>query len=217
MPVSRRSFLGALKPGGVALSPAFIAARGREASTAGATNPAPDAASAILLDSNENPLGPGPAAMDALTRAFVDAGRYPTNARPNMADLRAAIASRVSVKPENVALGAGSWEILRTSVRLYTSSSRHLVTAAPSFENPERMAEQLGVGVRRVPVGKDGRLDLEAMAQAAKWAGLIFFCNPNNPTSTLHPAKAVAEFVARVHKESPDTTILIDEAYHDYV
>jgi histidinol-phosphate aminotransferase len=218
MPVSRRSFLGALKPAASALPLAFVAARGREAAiAAGALNPPPPDASAILLDSNENPLGPGPTAMDALTRAFVDAGRYPSNARPNMADLRAAIASRVSVKPENVALGAGSWEILRTAVRLYTSSSRHLVTAAPSFENPERMAEQLGVGVRRVPVDKDGRIDLEGMAQAAKWAGLVFLCNPNNPTSTLHPAKAVAEFVARVGKESPDTAILIDEAYHDYV
>jgi histidinol-phosphate aminotransferase len=218
MPVSRRSFLGALKPAASAVPLAFVAARGREASAAaGEMNPPPPDASAIQLDSNENPLGPGPAAMDALTGAFVDAGRYPSNARPNMADLRAAIARRVSVKPENVALGAGSWEILRTAVRLYTSSSRHLVTAAPTFEQPEKMAEQLGVGVRRVPVDKDGRLDLDQMAQAARWAGMVFLCNPNNPTSTLHPARAIAEFVARVRKESPDTAILIDEAYHDYV
>ena len=218
MPVSRRSFLGALSPGTPAFSPAFVAARGREAFTAqGVSAPAPPPASAILLDSNENPLGPGPAAMDALTRAFADAGRYPSNARPSMADLRAAIARRVAVQPENVALGAGSWELLRTAVRLYTSSARPLVTAAPSFELPETMAKQLGVGVRRVPVDKDGRLDLDQMAQAARWAGLIFLCNPNNPTSTVHPAGAVAEFVARVRKESPETAILIDEAYHDYV
>jgi histidinol-phosphate aminotransferase len=218
MPVSRRSFLGALKPAASAFPLPFVAARGREAFTAaGELNPPPPDASAILLDSNENPLGPGPAAMDALTRAFVDAGRYPSNARPNMADLRAAIARRVSVTPENVALGAGSWEILRIAVRLYTSSSRPLVTAAPTYEQPEKMAQQLGVGVRSVPVDKDGRLDLDRMAQAARWAGLVFVCNPNNPTSTLHPARAVAEFVARVRKESPETTILIDEAYHDYV
>jgi histidinol-phosphate aminotransferase len=220
MPVSRRSFLGLLSPRAAALSPAFVAARGREAFTAepnpaAAAAAAPDAA--ILLDSNENPIGPGTAAMDALTRAFVDAGRYPTNARPSMGDLRAAVARRLGVQPENVTLGAGSGELLRTAVRLYGSSSRHLVTAAPSFEQPERMAEQLGIGVRRVPVDKDGRLDLEAMAQAARWAGLVFLCNPNNPTSTLHPARAVAEFVARVRRESPDTAILIDEAYHDYV
>jgi len=218
MPVSRRSFLGTLSPTAAAHSPAFVAARGREAFTAqGASTPLPPSAAAIQLDSNENPLGPGPAAMDALTRAFVDAGRYPTNARPSMGDLRAAIARRVSVKPENVSMGAGSWELLRIAVRLYTSSSRPLVTAAPTFEQPEKMAEQLGIGVRRVPVDKDGRLDLEAMAQAARWAGLIFLCNPNNPTSTLHPARAITEFVTRVSRESPDTAILIDEAYHDYV
>jgi histidinol-phosphate aminotransferase len=217
MPVSRRSFLGTLSPAAAAYSPAFVAARGREAFTAqGASTPAPSGA-AIQLDSNENPLGPGPAAMDALTRAFVDAGRYPTNARPSMGDLREAIARRASVKPENVSMGSGSWELLRIAVRLYTSPSRPLVTAAPTFEMPEKTAEQLGVGVRRVPVDKDGRLDLEAMAQAARWAGLVFLCNPNNPTSTLHPGRAVADFVARVGQESPDTAILIDEAYHDYV
>jgi histidinol-phosphate aminotransferase len=216
MPVSRRSFLGTLSPRTAAYSPAFVAARGREAFTAGGAAPtAPD--DAIKLSSNENPLGPGRAAMDALTRAFADAGRYPTNARPSMGDLRAAMARRVSVRPENVTLGAGSGELLRTAVRLYGSSSRHLVTAAPSFEQPERMAEQLGIGVRRVPVDKDGRLDLDRMAQAARWAGLVFLCNPNNPTSTLHPARAIADFVARVRQESPDTAILIDEAYHDYV
>jgi len=218
MPVSRRSFLGAISPGTAALSPAFVAARGREAAIAGsAAAPGPRAAASILLDSNENPLGPGPATMEALRGAFVDAGRYPTNARPSMGDLREAIARRVSVKPENVALGAGSWELLRLGVRLYTSSSRPLVTAAPTFEQPEKMAEQLGVGVRRVSVDKDGRLDLDAMARAARWGGLVFLCNPNNPTSTVHPARAVADFVARVRQESPDTAILIDEAYHDYV
>src|SRR5437867_4613179 len=217
MPVSRRSFLGAISPGTAAHSPAFIAARGREAFTAGGASAAPPSDAKILLDSNENPLGPGPAAMEALTRAFVDAGRYPTNARPSMSDLREAIARRVSVRPENVAMGAGSWELLRTAVRLYGSSSRQLVTAAPTFEQPEKMAEQLGIGVRRVRVDQDGRLDLDAMAQAARWAGLVFLCNPNNPTSTVHPARAVTEFVTRVRKESPDTAVLIDEAYHDYV
>jgi histidinol-phosphate aminotransferase len=217
MPFSRRTFLNPFGP--ASPSPAMVAARGREASFAEAYAGTPPAtpASAIVLDSNENPLGPGPAAMEALRRAFVDAGRYPTNARPSMGELRETIARRVSVKPENIALGSGSWEILRTAVRLYTSSSRPLVTGAPSYESPERMAEQLGVGVRKVPVDKDGRLDLGKMAEAAHWAGLVFLCNPNNPTSTVHSARDVSEFVARVQRESPETAILIDEAYHDYV
>jgi histidinol-phosphate aminotransferase len=219
MSVSRRSFL-ALTPALAGLAPAAVAARGREAAVgAGAAASARPSArgNEILLDSNENPLGPGPRAMEALERAFADAGRYPTNARPSMGELRETIARKHSVRPENVVLGAGSWELLRSAVRLHTSSSRHLVTAAPSFEQPERTAEQLGSPVRRVPVDEDGALDLERMAQAARWAGLVFLCNPNNPTGTVHSARAVAEFVLRVRRESPETAILIDEAYHDYV
>ena len=60
-------------------------------------------------------------------------------------------------------------------------------------------------------------LDLDAMAEAAKGAGMIFFCNPNNPTGTVHNAAAVEKFVRRVKQTSPDTRILIDEAYIDYV
>jgi histidinol-phosphate aminotransferase len=219
MPLSRRSFLTVAARGDDASpSSAFMAARGREAAVAegdadaGAAEPV-----VIRISSNENPLGPGTTAVQAFVRAFQDAGRYPTNARPSMGDLRDTIARKVSVRPENIALGAGSWELLRTAVRLYTSSSRPLVTASPSFENPEQMAEQLGVGVKRIPVDKEGRLDLDKMAQAARWSGLVFFCNPNNPTGTVHSAKAMAEFVARVRRESPETAILIDEAYHDYV
>jgi len=223
MPLSRRSFLGSVgHREATPLSTAWVAARGREAAVAEGSSSldaeaAPINVAEIKIDSNENPLGPGPAAIEALTQAFKDAGRYPTNARPSMGDLRETIARRLSVRPENVALGSGSWELLRNAVRLYTSTSRHLVTASPSFENPQDMAAELGVPVKRIPVDKDGRLDLDKMAQAARWAGLVFFCNPNNPTSSLHPAKAVAEFVSRVRRESPDTAILIDEAYHDYV
>jgi histidinol-phosphate aminotransferase len=61
------------------------------------------------------------------------------------------------------------------------------------------------------------RLDVEPMIAASKGAGLVFFNNPNNPTATVHGAKTVADFVTRVRQASPDTVILIDEAYHDYV
>jgi histidinol-phosphate aminotransferase len=71
--------------------------------------------------------------------------------------------------------------------------------------------------VTEVKVDAACRLDLEAMAAASKGAGLVFLNNPNNPTATLHGSKAVEDFVARVRSASPDTVILIDEAYHDYV
>ena len=226
MPLSRRSFLTAARP---PASPFHaVAERGREAEQAAPAarkGAAPAAApaqppidpNALRLDSNENPLGPGALAMEALTKGFDYAGRYPTNARPNTSELRDTIARKLGVRPENVVVGNGSGELLRIATRVYTSGSRHLVTASPSFEAPEGMAAQVGSPVRKVPVDKDGRLDLDKMAAAARWSGLVFFCNPNNPTGTVHSFKAVSDFVARVRRESPETAILIDEAYHDYV
>ncbi|PYV14162.1 MAG: hypothetical protein DMG07_12605 [Acidobacteria bacterium] len=218
MPLSRRLFLNPFELGGNGgkVSATFIAARGREASEASPDPLATDSA-AIRIDSNENPTGPGAAVMEALVRAFGGAGRYPTNCRPSVSDLREAVARKLSVRPENVVLGAGSRELLRNAVRIFASPARHLITAVPSYEQPERIAEQVGVPVRRVPVDKDGRFDLDKMAEAARWAGLVYLCNPNNPTATVQGAKAVSDFVSRVRKESPETAILIDEAYHDYV
>jgi histidinol-phosphate aminotransferase len=219
MPLSRRSFLAAGGPSASGVPPLLLSARGRENALApgGDAEQVRENLAEIRINSNENPLGPGDKATQAFAQGLLDSGRYPTNARPSMGDLRDAIARRLSVRPENISLGAGSWEILRTSVRLFTSSSRALVTASPSFEQPESMAAQLGVGVRRVPVDKDGRLDLEPMVRASRWAGLVFLCNPNNPTGGVHSSRAIADFVTRVRRDSPETAILIDEAYHEYV
>jgi histidinol-phosphate aminotransferase len=67
-----------------------------------------------------------------------------------------------------------------------------------------------------IRVDKSMGLDTDAMAEAAKGAGMIFFCNPNNPTGTVHNAASVEKFVRRVKQISPETRILIDEAYIDY-
>jgi histidinol-phosphate aminotransferase len=117
-----------------------------------------------------------------------------------------------------VLLGCGSTEILRMAVHAFTSPSRALVTAAPTFEEPANRAQALGVEVRAVPVRRDDlRLDLAAMAAQAGDAGLVFVNNPNNPTGTLHPAGAIADHVRRVLAESPHAVVLVDEAYHEYV
>ena len=71
--------------------------------------------------------------------------------------------------------------------------------------------------MRAVDLDKNLRIDIDKLVDASKGAGLVFFCNPNNPTATVHGASAVADFVKRVRAASPDTIILIDEAYHDYV
>ena len=225
---SRRSFLDVLAGGrSVRDTDAglWIAARGHEeyqAQAAQGTPPPrrpelPPGVKAIRISSNENPLGPGKAALDAIMRKFPEAGRYPFNATPADSALVNAIATKSGAKPENVVLGAGSQEILKSAVRAFTSPTRGLVTAAPSFENCPQLAKKLGHPVIEVKVDAALRLDLDGMAAAAKGAGLVFLNNPNNPTATVHGGKAVAEFVQKVRAASPDTVILIDEAYHDYV
>jgi len=222
---SRRNILDVLGGGWAQTEAAvWLAARGHEEyqalagrSAEAARPPLPPGVTTIKINSNENPLGPGKAALDAIVRQFPEAGRYPFNATPADSTLAEAIATRFAVKPENVVLGAGSQEILRNAVRAWTSPTRGLVTGSPSFENCPGFARKLGHPVIEVKVDAEGRLDLGGMARAANGAGLVFLNNPNNPTATVHSASAIEELVRSVRSASPETVILIDEAYHEYV
>ena len=220
MPVTRRTFVRSLAPRRASAS--SLAARGHEALVgeygfghAQASTIEPT--DAIRLNSNENPLGPSRAALQAIEGAFAYAGRYPMNAKPAMAEFRSVVAKQNGLKAENVALGAGSGEILHSAVRAFTSAARSLVAGLPTFEAPVRLAKALEFPVVEVPVDSAGRLDLEKMAAASTGAGLVFVCNPNNPTGAVQPAAAIADLVGRIGKASPHTVILIDEAYHEYV
>jgi len=207
MPVSRRGFLrGSL----ASRSGAFIAARGLEAHLAEAAQGGgsaraliPPGVDEIRISSNENPLGPGKAVLDAILVKFPEAGRYPFNSTPNEGALAAALAGAFAIKPENLVLGAGSQEILKSAVRAFTTPARGLVTASPSFENCAATARRLGHPVSEIKVDSAFRLDVEPMIAAAKGAGLVFFNNPNNPTATLHGAGTVTDFVKRVRRRRP--------------
>jgi histidinol-phosphate aminotransferase len=220
MAVSRRDVFRRLTPG--APAGAYLAARGREAWVAEhggieQAAAAPPRTLAIRLNSNENPLGPSAPALQAIEKAFAYGGRYPMNARPAINDLRALVAKKNGLQTNQVALGAGSGEILDSAVRAFTTPARGLVAGLPTFEAPARVAARLKSPLAEIRVDDAGRLDLEKMIAASTGAGLVFVCNPNNPTGTLHPATAITELVTRIRKSSPDTVILIDEAYHEYV
>jgi histidinol-phosphate aminotransferase len=197
----------------------WISARGREAVMAGDTEAqmAAPGARVIRISSNENPLGPGQHVIDAIVGKFPEAARYPFNATQKEGALIGALAQKFGAKNENIVLGPGSGEILTHAVRAFTSPTKPLVTAWPSFENPRDTAKKIGTPVREV--GFDGKLkiDIDKMVEASKGAGLVFFCNPNNPTATVHGKTAVADMVKAIRAASPDTVILLDEAYHDYV
>ena len=221
MSVSRRAFLTSIGAGGAGvLALPLIQGRGREAlyaqsSTGRRADRMAAAANGIIrIDSNENPNGAGEKVFQAMHGAFAEANRYPFKFEE---DLRAAIAKLHGVKSENVLLSCGSGELLRVTVQALTSKERALVVASPTFETSANFAKFLGASVRSVPVDAKLRLDLQPMAEASKGAGLVYFCNPNNPTATVHGKAAVAAFVEQVGKTSPQTTILVDEAYHEYV
>jgi histidinol-phosphate aminotransferase len=215
MPFSRRQFLLRVGAGGagLAFAPA-LTARGLEASREPGPAPLRAAPGPLRLDSNENPYGPSPAALDAIQGAMGEASRYPD--APEVA-LREAIARQHGVTPDMVLLGSGSTEILRVAVMSFCRGGRALVTAAPTFEEPGRIARTMGAPVVDVPTDARMQLDLDAMARAAGPAGLVFCCNPNNPTATVHGEDAIRRFTAEVRRTAPECVVLLDEAYHEYV
>src|SRR5947199_8438452 len=134
-----------------------------------------------------------------------------------MGDLTDAIAGHFKVKTENVLLSEGSTEVLRAATQVFTAKTKPLVGTIPTYEECAGYAELIGNPVRGVKLNSEFRIDLDAYLAASKGAGLVFYCNPNNPTATYVGAKATRDFMQKLNASSPDTTILVDEAYFDYV
>ena len=218
MAVSRRQWFADLAPMRASRRPGvWLAARGREHDTAVGPAAGADDAAALRLNSNENPVGPAASVLAAITAALPAAGRYPDKAKVSETTLVGAIAAANGVANENIVWGAGSAELLDAATRAYTSPSKPFVTAWPSFETAHTRASKVGAPIREVPLDAAQALDVDRLIAASAGAGLVYFCNPNNPTGTVHGHATVTEFVARVHAASPDAVVLIDEAYHDYV
>ena len=220
--LTRRQFVqtAGISAAGVALTGPWIAARGRENSIwsiAPELQAAQAPANLIILSSNENPLGPGKTVLEAVQKAFGPAGAAPGRYSGASGQLVEALAQKHNVTPQNILLGCGSTQILRTVTHVFTARDRAMVGTIPTYEECAGYAEMMGHPVRAVPLDPNFEMDLERLATAARGAGLVFFCNPSNPTATYTGARASRDFFARVNRISPDTTILVDEAYFDYV
>src|SRR6185312_6769922 len=160
----------------------------------------------ICLSSNENPLGPGAAVLDAVKTAFGPAGATPGRYSGSSRDLIEAIAKKQGVKPENIVLGCGSTQILRSATHLFTAADKPLVGTLPTYEECAGYAEMMGHPVRAVPLDANLKIDLDKLAEASQGAGLVFYCNPNNPTATYVGARATRDYFERVNRTSPATT-----------
>ena len=191
------------------------------------------AAATVRLNSNENPYGPSPLALKAMTDAFSLAWRYPDEHADALVDQ---LANINGVNRDHIVLGDGSGEILKMCAAAFTGpmSSEHrsvtlsrptrggaltftpgrgrLVVADPTFEAILNHARVSGAEVVKVPLTTGFGHDLAKM-KAAAVEGLIYICNPNNPTASITPKNDLREFI---NKAPRSTMILVDEAYFHY-
>ncbi|MCL6481621.1 MAG: histidinol-phosphate transaminase [Firmicutes bacterium] len=203
--LSRREF-------GRAVSAAFGAAVLAPRLVEAARRPRGVPENVIQLNSNENPYGPSPHALDAMTEAQQVAARYPDALEDLVVE---AIAKGHGVQPENVILGCGSGEILRMADLAFLGPEKNLVVAEPTFEAVLSYAEVTRAKPVKIPLTADHRHDLPRMAAACNEnTGLVYLCNPNNPTGTIVTRDEMESFFARVPRTA---IVLVDEAYHHFV
>lgn len=211
--LSRRRFTQILGAGAALAAlrpPLSIEARGASTSSVGVGSAvARGAAPAVRLSSNENPYGPSPAAVRAMTEAFGLAWRYPDEHQDELVE---ELSKMHGVGAGQVLLGDGSGEILKLSAAAFTGPGRSLVVADPTFEAVAHHARIAGAEVTAVRLTQNYRHDLARMLSAN--AGLIYICNPNNPTASVTPKGEVRAFLSKVARE---TFVLVDEAYYHYV
>ncbi len=221
MALSRRHFVQTLGIGAGAALTTNIWGRGREHSLWSAIEPDLQAVErgVVCIASNENPVGPGKVVLDHV-RSLLEGGTKPGRYSNQAGDLQDAVVAKFAkfgVKRENVLLSEGSTEILRAATQVYTTKTKALVGTIPTYEECAGYADLIGNKVVGVKLTSDFKIDLDAMLAAAKGQGLVFYCNPNNPTATYVGAKATRDFLQKLNAASPDTTVLVDEAYFDYV
>lgn len=189
---------------------AFAQLIGTAAVATAAAGSATTAVKKVRLSANENPYGPSPVALQAMRDAFPQVRLYPDDP---VDELISQIAQLHRVSDRQVLLGDGSSEILKLSAMAFTDPKRALVQADPTFEALAIAASAMGADVKKVPLDANYAHDVAKMLDASRGAGLVYVCNPNNPTATITPDKSLRAFLAAVPAE---TTVLVDEAYHHY-
>ena len=165
----------------------------------------------IRLDRNENAYGPAQEVIDVIHHSVDQANRYTRSEQDSLAD---AIAHFHRVDREQVLLGAGSTDLLRMAAQAFLGPKRPLILPNPTFGALEYYARFNEAPVLKVPLTLESAHDLPAMQRKiSRRTGLVYLCNPNNPTGTITPTKQIEAFVASL---PPTTAVIVDEAYHEY-
>ncbi|MGI5921390.1 MAG: histidinol-phosphate transaminase [Syntrophomonadaceae bacterium] len=165
----------------------------------------------IKLASNENPLGPSPAAVAAISTALPKLQLYPD---ANCYYLKAKIAAVTGLNQDNVVIGNGSDELLKLIAETFLNKDDNIIFANPSFSEYEFTARIMGAQCIAVPLTNFTH-DLDAMVQAiTPQTKLIYICNPNNPTGTIVTSEQTDAFMRQIPE---DILVIFDEAYYEYV
>src|SRR6266496_6758665 len=218
--VSRRSFFGGLAAalGYLGLGPSTdLFAQNRP----GAVGNAPprmrgndDYDTIAHLSSNENCWGPPESVMKAMNNAWKYSNRY---GYPD-ANILQAIAEHHGVSPQHILLGAGSGEILDVVGTTFGLGGKKVLGVEPTYSTVYQHATSIKTTAIKLPLGKDYRQDIPAMIKAANARaseiGLVYLCNPNNPTGIVVSKQEVKQLLDGIPKDMP---VLIDEAYHHFV
>jgi histidinol-phosphate aminotransferase len=208
MSVSRRKFAQLLGAGAAAVivRPSLSFAKPSQY----VVTPLTEGGNIVRLSANENPYGPSPKALQAITDSFGLACRYPDEHNNVLIDK---LARLNGINHDQILLGDGSSEILKLCAETFTGKEQgNLVVADPTFEAILEQAKVNGAEVMKIPLTATFAHDLPKMLAAAK-QGLIYVCNPNNPTASITSKEELRDFIAKTPSE---TTILVDEAYFHY-
>ena len=172
----------------------------------------PTAENPIRAHLNENVYGQSLKARKAIAAAADDSHKY---AFQSIFELLALMTKLADIPREYVMIGAGSTEFLEKAAVFNALQGGDILLPTPTYGDIARFGRTLGSKLIEVPVGEDMAINLDAMrASMTENTKLIYLCNPNNPIPTIIEKNALKEFC---NEMSEKATILIDEAYFEYV
>jgi histidinol-phosphate aminotransferase len=209
--VTRRSFmrqLGVAGAAGVYFGETLIAAAQADVLP---KTPA-KAAGKIWLDANENSAGPPRSAIEAMVQSAPHTWRYHFD---EFGALSQAIAASEQISPQQVLFGVGSSEVIASAISAFSSDTKPMITASPTYDIIVQLARATGKAVVEVPLTPQWSYPVKQLVEEAKKArgGLIYLCNPNNPTGSITSIEDVRWLVSNL---PPDTVLFVDEAYLEF-
>jgi histidinol-phosphate aminotransferase len=213
--VSRRSFMRYAGTAAAAVpllseSQTLLAADGSHHIDPDTGPPRMPDANAVIVSSNENPLGPSAGALAAMSAAMRQGGRYHNEAKDQVVE---AFSRSFDLKPGYVSMWAGSTPGLDMALRWNIGPGKALVVGNPSYEQGPRAAEAMKAPLHSVPLTPAGAHDVRAMVAATRNAGTYYIVNPNNPTGTMTSREDLLWLLA--HKPA-GSIVIVDEAYHHF-